>query len=305
MTDYDDEILPVTDLKSIGEILKNKREEHSFSLDHVAEVTRISLSNLRYIEEGNLEALPGPVFIRGFIRNYAKMLGLESDWMIDTLNQAYGTASQVSSGEESIFENEEADRNSTQTIALLAVVMIIIIGAGGWFWFGGTSEPPKKGADDTVQAVYNEEEAEPSTKQAVMEPDTTEEQKGEEVVEGQKTEETATETTDEAATTAEAAQEQVEEKEPEIKISPLNLVLMGKKEQWVRVTIDQGEAVEARLKVGQKYEWPAEKMYNLVMTTGGTATIYLNGEEIEVSKELQNQLYQTKLDKFSLTQLNN
>ncbi|MBU3914471.1 helix-turn-helix domain-containing protein, partial [bacterium] len=67
----------ITDLKSIGRILKKKREEHTYTLEHVSEITRITLTSLRNIEDGNLSDLPGLVFVRGFIRNYAKLLGLE------------------------------------------------------------------------------------------------------------------------------------------------------------------------------------------------------------------------------------
>ena len=86
-----------SDLLSIGAILRKKREEHSYTLEHVSEITRITLTCLRNIEEGNLDALPGLVFVRGFIRNYAKLLGLESDWMIEALNQTYSDRTQPNS----------------------------------------------------------------------------------------------------------------------------------------------------------------------------------------------------------------
>ncbi len=78
-----------TDLANIGLILKQKREEHSYTLEHVSEITRITLTNLRNIENGEIKALPGLVFVRGFIRNYATLVGVESDWMIEALNQTF------------------------------------------------------------------------------------------------------------------------------------------------------------------------------------------------------------------------
>ena len=59
------------------------------------------------------------------------------------------------------------------------------------------------------------------------------------------------------------------------------------------------------LTTGKKLEWPADEEYDLIMTTGSSATIHLNGEEIEVKESAKNQLLRMKLNKFSLTQLNN
>ena len=80
---------PNTDLNSIGIALRNKREELSYTLEHVSEITRINLTSLRNIEEGNLDNLSGLVFVKGFIRNYAKLLGVDSNWMMEVLNNVY------------------------------------------------------------------------------------------------------------------------------------------------------------------------------------------------------------------------
>jgi cytoskeleton protein RodZ len=62
-----------------GDKFRNAREKKELSLDDVSNVTKISTRMLQAIEEENFEQLPGGVFNRGFIRAYAKHLGLNSE----------------------------------------------------------------------------------------------------------------------------------------------------------------------------------------------------------------------------------
>lgn len=62
-----------------GSTLKTERELRQISLEEVAQVTRIPLSSLRMLEDGELAELPGEVFVRGFLRSYARALDLDVD----------------------------------------------------------------------------------------------------------------------------------------------------------------------------------------------------------------------------------
>jgi cytoskeletal protein RodZ len=64
-------------LKVIGSRLSEERQNRSVSLQQVAAKTYIPLRLLNAIEAGRLDLLPEPVFIQGFIRRYADMLGLD------------------------------------------------------------------------------------------------------------------------------------------------------------------------------------------------------------------------------------
>ncbi|MDY6872652.1 MAG: DUF4115 domain-containing protein [Chloroflexota bacterium] len=65
--------------QTIGQRLREIREERGISLDEIAQETHIKLAYLRAIEEGNLEALPSKIQMRGFLRLYAEELGLKLD----------------------------------------------------------------------------------------------------------------------------------------------------------------------------------------------------------------------------------
>lgn len=63
-------------LKELGSILRQFRTEQSIPLEEVAAQTRIQARLLNAIEEGRLDELPEPVYIKGFIKRFAEALGL-------------------------------------------------------------------------------------------------------------------------------------------------------------------------------------------------------------------------------------
>ncbi|MBD2091373.1 helix-turn-helix domain-containing protein [Microcoleus sp. FACHB-1515] len=63
-------------LAEIGEYLRQVREQHDLTLDEMAGKTLIQVRLLKAIESGNLNPLPEPVYIRGFIKRYSEALGL-------------------------------------------------------------------------------------------------------------------------------------------------------------------------------------------------------------------------------------
>ena len=67
----------VEQLKTIGTYLGREREERGVSLDEIAVKTYIPLRLLQALEDGNIERLPEPVFVQGFIRRFADAIGLD------------------------------------------------------------------------------------------------------------------------------------------------------------------------------------------------------------------------------------
>ena len=67
----------------IGKLLRNARVEAGYSIVQIAEMTRITKSHITALEANDFESLPGAAYIPGFIRNYCKMVGLDSKPLID------------------------------------------------------------------------------------------------------------------------------------------------------------------------------------------------------------------------------
>lgn len=68
-------------------IYRLTREEKDISLELVAEKTKIQKKFLLAIEDNCWEALPGEVYLRGFLRIYAKYLGLNGQEIVDIYNR--------------------------------------------------------------------------------------------------------------------------------------------------------------------------------------------------------------------------
>ncbi|HEY8489520.1 MAG TPA: helix-turn-helix domain-containing protein [Dehalococcoidia bacterium] len=64
-------------MTGLGDRLREAREAKGLSLEAVERETRISRRYLQALETENLEALPAPVYARGFLRSYAQFLGLD------------------------------------------------------------------------------------------------------------------------------------------------------------------------------------------------------------------------------------
>jgi len=65
-----------------GVHLKNIREVKGIALDEIAQKTRIRVSYLKALEDENFEQLPPEVFSKGFLRAYAKYIGLDPEVVI-------------------------------------------------------------------------------------------------------------------------------------------------------------------------------------------------------------------------------
>ena len=66
-------------LASIGGVLRQTREEQSLSLEQLSSKTLIRPSLMAAIESASLEQLPEPVYVRGLIKRYADILGLDGE----------------------------------------------------------------------------------------------------------------------------------------------------------------------------------------------------------------------------------
>ena len=74
-------------MKEIGEKLKETRESIGISIEEAAEDLKIRPAQLENIEEGNKDAFKDIFYLKFFIRDYAKYLGLNYDEMVEEFNE--------------------------------------------------------------------------------------------------------------------------------------------------------------------------------------------------------------------------
>ena len=84
----DQETQAHSELASFGEELRREREIRGISLKEIADATKISKRFLEAIERNDHRTLPAPVFTRGFVREYARYLGLQCEEMVNRYNFA-------------------------------------------------------------------------------------------------------------------------------------------------------------------------------------------------------------------------
>jgi cytoskeletal protein RodZ len=67
---------------SLGSYLRREREQKQISVAELAQTTRIPVRLLHQIENDDCDALPADVFVRGFLRSYARALGIDEEQVL-------------------------------------------------------------------------------------------------------------------------------------------------------------------------------------------------------------------------------
>src|SRR5206468_6455539 len=93
----------VSELASFGEELRREREIRGISLKEISDATKISKRFLDAIEHNDHRTLPAPVFTRGFVREYARYLGLNAEEMVTRYKYA-------AAGDARIEQSEHLER---------------------------------------------------------------------------------------------------------------------------------------------------------------------------------------------------
>ena len=70
----------------VGAKLRNERERRGIGIDQIEAETRIRAKFLLALEEERFDALPGPAYVRAFVRDYAEQLGLDPQELVAELN---------------------------------------------------------------------------------------------------------------------------------------------------------------------------------------------------------------------------
>ncbi|MGK5092919.1 RodZ domain-containing protein [Deltaproteobacteria bacterium TL4] len=250
---------------SIGQLLKEAREKKGYSLSYVTEVTRISISVLQAIETGNFEGSPGPVFLRGFIRTYAKLVGLEDD----KVQEYFKYAPELGGTPEPKPSKASGSHKDWETEKLLligAVVLIIIAGVALWGASKDSEEDPLSEGEVSVATVED-----PSTPVTTEEAESSEEPK---TFETQKPSQSNTENP--------AKTHPVEKPSTHGETAPLLLTISSTEQVWLGVITDDGVSKEVLLHPGETVEWKAKERYQVTLGSTKNVKVHLNGVALHV-----------------------
>lgn len=100
------------DYRSLGDLLRDAREEKELSFEQLNEATRISVRVLQAIEQDDLEGASGLIYMRGFVRTLATFHDLDPDWLGAKLDALAGETSRPVmpvDGEDEVIAGPVAD----------------------------------------------------------------------------------------------------------------------------------------------------------------------------------------------------
>ena len=161
--------------QELGLALQRERETRGLTIKEVMESTKISRINLLALESGDSSSLPHPVYTKGFVRSYARLLGLDADELSMVVDREYqmeeqnagGLSYDVSPNAEKAFHEADAPAVRKRSvwpsilivIVLCCAVLILVLNLNK----GGMEQtaPPATSMDSTTEPVRPAELAEP------------------------------------------------------------------------------------------------------------------------------------------------
>jgi cytoskeleton protein RodZ len=114
--------------------LRQARESNGWSLAEVALKLNLTTTSLSNLEAGAFDKLPGHTFARGYIRAYAKLLGMDQAVLVQQFDQSTGTDSQGSSVH-SLGRIEEPVRVSHTILRIVSLLLLVAVIGGGFVWW--------------------------------------------------------------------------------------------------------------------------------------------------------------------------
>ena len=290
------EATPPSETQGLGVFLRREREKRGLSHEQIAEMTRLRRHMVVALEEEAWDELPPPVFVKGFIKSYAKALGLDQKEVLDLYVEAPPPESETP---KLLLEPRRASKRPI----IFTLAVAVLLGAVWLFvWKEYGSEKKTVPARETeTRAVPLQPAAPPipevpSEQEVVEELEPTQEERMPAppiplVEEAPRTEQPrVTGEEGRAELPAETAEEPERPSEEEAVIDAvsgpaeatgwhvLKAVVEGR--TWVRVTVDDEEPREYIFQPGSRPQWKARKGFDIVIGNAAGIEFEFNGRRL-------------------------
>ncbi|HZT33380.1 MAG TPA: RodZ domain-containing protein [Bryobacteraceae bacterium] len=156
-------------MTAIGETLRRERTRRSLNLDQISRQTKISVRLLEAIENEQFDKLPGGVFTKSFVKQYARALGLDEDEIASELErvlqppEAPPPGAQAAPAEPAIhvprvteWEGVAArsrEKSSLPALAMVVAVMLVCSGFYAWWQRARRPAPARESVSAAAQTV--------------------------------------------------------------------------------------------------------------------------------------------------------
>lgn len=151
---------------AFGERMQRERELRGVTLDEISVVTKIGTRSLKALEEEDFDKLPGGIFNKGFVRAYARYLGIDPDEAVADYLAAVESRNGPPAFDAPAVAAPDFDRPSPPDFAgvdepassygslIAGIVLIAALAAGGWWGLSGRGQ-----SLDSLKALLHRETA--------------------------------------------------------------------------------------------------------------------------------------------------
>ena len=176
----------------IGDLLRRERERQNLSIKDIEKATSIRALYIDAIEKGEYKTLPGEVYAKGFVRNYANYLELNANEIVNAFNEEMHPQEELqesagSSSAEEARQEQSAERNREEyrgpkitslesypmekkshgvRNALMVAAVVFVVAFAALIAFGGDEEPSAPAPRAKTQTQQGQKQTEAAPKPA-------------------------------------------------------------------------------------------------------------------------------------------
>lgn len=123
-------------MRTVGQILQEERERKLYTLDEIEKITKIRKELLEALEKDEYQKLPPPTFVQGFIKNYGKFLGLDTQKLLAIYRREFSEGKNPPKILDSFINPLDKKRfNLTPAKLISSVVIMLILVFFTYLWF--------------------------------------------------------------------------------------------------------------------------------------------------------------------------
>jgi len=137
-----------------GDQLQAARIKQGLSIEDVASRMHLSLGILKSIEENNFESLTAPIFVKGYLRSYARLVSLDENEMIQLYVEFYSKEDPpINTTSQMVPEISDQDARVKWTTYLVIIILIALLSAWWWNKTQNISEAVSLDADQPTDSL--------------------------------------------------------------------------------------------------------------------------------------------------------
>ncbi|MBY7900637.1 DUF4115 domain-containing protein [Vibrio fluvialis] len=151
MNTEQDNITESTPKAQPGTLLKEKREALGLTQKQVADRLRLRVTIIQNIEENNFDSDLVATFTRGYLRSYAKAVGLAEHLVLDAFEESVTPEPQEQTMQ-SFSKKTKREKHDSRIMTITWIILLVIIGMSSLWWWQNNEQDTLK-PDQSAEAV--------------------------------------------------------------------------------------------------------------------------------------------------------